>query len=356
MILVRYLSKAFLTRFLAALLAFTALLQLLDLLDAASQVLERGGGVGDIAWYALLRLPVIVERLVPLAVLIGSLATLLGLAQNNEIVALKSAGMTPYRLLLVLTPAALAVSVFHFVLSDQVAPRAERAFLTWWQEGAPPGEEAREEKTVWLRAGATVVSVGRVLEKGRVLDRVELFPRDTEGRVTERVTAERATYADGAWMLHGVRRLVLKPGAVGDVQVLDAMPWEVGLHPTNVVEVAAPTERIPAMRLRTILSGEWAGANSPAYYRTRLHETYAGPLASLIMLLLSAPVAHGMRRGGTLSKGLAVGVVIGLCYLLADGMLAALGEAGALPAALAAWAPTVLFASIGGAILVHVEG
>ncbi|HYC04525.1 MAG TPA: LPS export ABC transporter permease LptG [Azospirillaceae bacterium] len=355
-ILVSYLSRQFLTRVLAALFAFTALLQLLDLLDAASDVLERGGGVGDIAYYALLRLPVIMDRVLPLAVLMGALLTLLGLAQNNEIVALKSAGLTPYRLLGVLAPAAVGIGLFHFVLADQVVPRAERAFLSWWQESNPPGEEAERGKPVWLRAGGTILRVDRVLDRGRRLEGVELYPRDAAGRMQERITAGAATFEDGAWTLIGAQRVGLRAGGGTEIRREARLPWDLTLHPTNVVEVAAPTEKVPAHRLRTILSGDWSGSNSPAYYRTRLHKTYSGPLASLIMLLLAAPVAHGMRRSGNLAGGLTVGIVAGLLYLLTDGMLAALGEAGAMPAAMAAWGPTALFASIGAAIMVHVEG
>lgn len=355
--LARYLSRQFLVRSLAVLVALTALLQLLDLLDAASRVLERGGALGDLGTYALLRLPSIVERLVPLAVLVGSLTTLYGLVQNNEIVAMRSAGLTPYQLLATLMPAAVAIAVFHLILSDQIAPRAERAFLTWWAETEPPTDDdlPLAEKKLWLRVGNTIVAAERVLERGARLEQVSLYPRDDQGRVTERIRAAAAVYGDGNWTLLDGTRLDLTRGDF-KAEPFARAPWPVRLHPANVVEVLQPTENIPLLRLRSILRGDWAGRQSPAYYETRLHETYAGPLATLIMVLLAAPVAHGMRRSGAVGGSMALGIGIGLTYLLADGMLAALGEAGAMPAVIAAWAPTVFFAAVGGAILVHVEG
>ena len=56
--LARYIGRLFLTRTIGAVLVFAALMQVLDLLDAATEVMERGKGVWGIAYYALLRLPV----------------------------------------------------------------------------------------------------------------------------------------------------------------------------------------------------------------------------------------------------------------------------------------------------------
>jgi len=350
----RYMTRIFVVRCLSVLIALAALLQLLDLLDAASDVLERGGGVADIGRYALLRLPVTVERLVPLAVLIGSLSTLWSLAQTNEIVAMRSVGLTPYQLLLALVPAAAAVAVFHLVLSDQISPRAERAFLDWWAATEPPSEEAEEQRPLWFRIGDTVVSVDRVQDEGQRLEGVRVFERDPAGALTARLAAGSAEFGPDGWTLRDGSVVAVNVGA--DRTVFARRDWPVPLHPANVVELTQPIENIPLMRLRSILRGNWSGSQSPAFYQTRLHERYSGPLASLVMLLLAAPVAHGIRRRGGAPGGLALGIVIGLIFLLADGMMAALGESGVMPPLLAAWGPTLFFAAVGGAILVHVEG
>ncbi|WP_162937445.1 LPS export ABC transporter permease LptG [Indioceanicola profundi] len=353
-VIARYMTRIFLARCLAVLVALAALLQLLDLLDAASAVLERGGGFLDLGRYAALRLPVMLERLVPLAVLIGSLVTLWGLAQNNEVVAMRSAGLTPYQLLWALVPAAAAVAVFHLILADQIAPRAERAFFTWWAATEPPGDEPRKEDPLWLRVGENVVSAQRVREDGQRLEDVRIFVRDEDGRVTERLTASVAVFTPSGWQLEQATRVDLRNDA--RLERFDELAWDVRLHPANVVELTQPVQNIPFLRLRSILRGQWSGNQSPAYYQTRLHETYSGPLASLVMLLLAAPVAHGLRRRGGAQGALALGISIGLVFLLADGLLVALGEAGVLPPVLAAWGPTLFFTAVGGAILVYVEG
>ncbi|WP_114391928.1 LPS export ABC transporter permease LptG [Oleisolibacter albus] len=353
-VLTRYLTRMFVVRCLAVLLALSALLQLLDLLDAASSVLSRGGGVMDLLRYTGLRLPLVVERLVPLSVLIGTLSTLWSLASTNEIVAMRSIGLTPYQLLGTLMPAALVVALLHLLLADQVAPRTERAFLDWWASTTEPGDEPEAPKPLWFRLDGSVISVRSVAAGERRLDGVEVFHRDGLGRVTEKLTAARAERGnDGRWVLEdGTRTPVAVPLKTEHFERLD---WEISLTPANIRDLQLPAENISVLRLRSILRGGWAGLQSSAYYTTRLHETYAGPLSTLVMVLLAAPVAHGLRRRGGAVGSLALGIVIGLAFLVTNGALAAMGQAGAVPPVIAVWAPTLFFAAVGGAILVHVE-
>lgn len=229
-----YLSRIFLVRCFAVLIALGALIQLLDLLDATSVVLARGGGAGDLIRYASLRLPSMLERLVPLAVLIGSLSTLWGLAQNNEVVAMRSAGVTPYQLLGALLPAAAAVGIFHLILADQIVPRTERAFVDWWSTTEPVGEEPRVEKPLWLRVGDSVVSAQRVRENGERLEDVRIFTRDAEGRVIARLAAQEAVWTRAGWQLREATRIDLRGAA--QLERMAEMEWPVRLHPANVVE------------------------------------------------------------------------------------------------------------------------
>ena len=59
--------------------------------------------------------------------------------------------------------------------------------------------------------------------------------------------------------------------------------------------------------------------------------------------------------GETSIIGAWVGFALGLGYVVTDGMLVAMGRAGSLPAALAAWSAPAIFACIGVALLLKLE-
>ncbi|CAO3433260.1 LptF/LptG family permease [Azospirillum doebereinerae] len=357
MTFVQYVSKAFVGRFLAVLLAFAGLLQLLDLLDKMSTVLERGQGAADLLSYVGLRLPLFVNQLVPLAVLIGALTVFLSLAQRNEIVALRSVGASPWRFLGLLGPAVTVIVLLHGLLLDQGVPRAELALQDWWAE-RPPARERTEApaKPVWMLAGAGagIVSIATVEDKGRRLAGVTIVPRDDGGQATGRTVARSAEWEDGRWTLRDAEVLIMRNGTQ-KMEHQDALPWPEGPSPANVAFAANPTQFLPLQRILSILEGDWSGTRHRAYYETQMQKSFAIPASSFVMLLLAQPALHGIRRSRRFGSGIAVGLVLGLTFLLCQGLLSALGEANTLPPAVAAWFPPVLFAVIGGAVLVSLE-
>src|SRR3954466_6460577 len=126
----RYILRVFFMQMLLLLISFTALLQVFDLLSNSLEVLNRGDGhFSALALYAVLRLPEIVSFLTPFSVLLATLMTLGRLERDNEILAFKASGAPYNAVLLSFVPAVLLVGIGHFLLADQVVPRAINAMV-----------------------------------------------------------------------------------------------------------------------------------------------------------------------------------------------------------------------------------
>ena len=119
----RYVLKSFLWQFLLLLIGFTALLQLFDLLNNSTEILQdHMGQMSALVEYAVLRLPEIVSFLVPFAVLMGALVTLGKMETNNEIMAYKAAGAPYFTVLWAFLPAVGIVAVLHSQQSNHGRP------------------------------------------------------------------------------------------------------------------------------------------------------------------------------------------------------------------------------------------
>jgi lipopolysaccharide export system permease protein len=358
-VLFRYLSALLLKRTLATLLVLIGLLQIVDLFEATSDVLERGLGLSGIVHYELLRLPTMVEQIIPVAMLIGALTCFTGLARNSEMAALRATGFTIYRVVVLLLPAAALIAALHFVVADQIAPRTEAAFTKWWAAHPPlhpnPDETPTRTKTVWFRNGPDLVYAEAAAADGRRLDRVRIYHRDPSGRLTERLTAKTAALgSDGRWRLIGAQDLDVGETTVNAAAQPERI-WDTDLSPGDVVSVFSPSDRISTARAFRDVRGDRPAAKSPAFYFTRVQRALAEPLGVVVMLLLAAPAALAQQRNnqGTL---LLFSLAAGLLFLMVDGVLTALGQTSVLPPILAAWAAPALFSALAGAAMVHLEG
>ena len=87
--------------------------------------------------------------------------------------------------------------------------------------------------------------------------------------------------------------------------------------------------------------------------RVQLHKKFAFPVITFIMAVLAIPFSLSTGRKGALT-GVAVAIGIAVVYLVTSGLFEAMGNANQLPAALAAWAPDIIFGMAGGYLVLKV--
>ncbi len=356
-VLSRHLMLLLLKRSLATVAVLTALLTIVDLFDTMSDILGRGLGVAGVFHYEALRVPGMIQQILPVSVLIGALTTFTGLARNSEMAALRSTGITIYRIILMLLPAAGMLMALHFIIADQIAPRTEQALANWWRETAPAEEQIdAEAQDVWFRTPGYIVYATGASSDGRRLQGLRIYARDTEGRLTERIVADGAILgADGVWRLRNAADLSINETRIQAGPVAPERVWETQLSPSDVAAVFSPEDRISSGRALRAITGERPADRAPAFYTTRVQRALAEPLGVLVMLLLAAPAALAQQRNNqTILLMFSLGA--GLLFLMVDGVLTALAQTAVLPPLLGSWAGPALFAALAGAALVHLEG
>jgi lipopolysaccharide export system permease protein len=278
--------------------------------------------------------------------------TFTGLARSGEMIAMRAAGVSLRQLVGMLMPVALLVGAATLVVGDQIAPMAERTKQEWLAATAPAGRSAATGPR-WFRIGDDIVRVERASNRGDVIEGVRIYRRDGAAMLRERIVAASATAGAQGWVLRDAQTLTVTPE--GAVQSTSARaPWPTSLKPVEVVDLFQPTLQISAIDAFRGLTG---GANdrSAGYLLTRLYRLLAEPLAPLVMLLLASPLAMVNGRNARGVGPVLYGVGGGMAYLVADGLLTASGQTGALPATAAAWTAPLIFAIAAFTVVLYVE-
>lgn len=339
-------------RILAAGLILLAVLQILDLLDATPEIFERGLGAGGVAYYAMLRLPRLLEQVLPLSVLAGALFAFAQLARESAVIAMRATGVSVYRLVGMAAPAAAAVMLLDYATVELVAPRADAALETWWRDTAPKTDEAAQPRI--FRSGLDIVHAQAGADDGSRLADVTIYRRDAQGRLETRIEAPRALYTDAGWRLEEASSVRFMPEDTLAYSAAE-LAWETALKPADVRVLLSPDQTPTAASARRALEG--GGSERPkSYYAMRLQQAFAGPVAALVMLLLAAPVAMASFRNSEGAIFTAAGLAAGLLFLVVDGVLVALGESAVLSPVLAAWTAPAAFAALAATVLLKMEG
>lgn len=350
-----YSVRLFLTRSFAVLIALVLVLMTLDLLGESGKILAvPGNGEAELWRYVSLRVPMLISRFLPFSLLLGALITFTSLNQHSEVIAMKAAGISAHQILAPLIVASLFVAAAAFAFNEFVVTKAARTVTAWDDNDYRPlPPESGILSNVWLMAGDDLVRARHVAGRGASVhaERLTIYERD-DNRLVQVIDAGRADPADGAWLLKGVR---IYDSRMSMVRQLPEMRALEGVEPNRFTLAKVDPDERDFFSLRDAIAELEAAGRPTSEAKAGLWHKVVSPLSSLLMPLLAAVAAFGLARSGKVLLRATVGMALGFGYFVADNFAIAMGNVGAYPPLLAAWAPFFLFLLIGETVLVRSE-
>jgi lipopolysaccharide export system permease protein len=206
---------------------------------------------------------------------------------------------------------------------------------------------------VWVRWGDDLVMAREVRGEGESteLRGVSIYDRQYE-TLKSIVTARRGTRSGGGWRLEQVETFDVDSGAAARSPALD---YGAGLDPSQFTLASVSADEQDFATLRNSVRQLKLAGRPTAELESGLWHKLSGPLSAVLMPLLAGVAAFGLARSGQLFWRAIIGMSLGFAYFVADNFALAMGNLGAYPPLLAAWAPFVLFALIGETVLIRTE-
>jgi lipopolysaccharide export system permease protein len=350
-----YMARLFLVRTFAVLLMLVLVLQTLDLLGESGKILSvAGNSEADLWRYVGMRAPQIIARFLPFSVLLATLITFATLSQNSEVVAMKAAGLSAHQILAPMIAASLMVAGISFAFNDAVVAPAT-AKLKAWQDvdyAAVPADDG-VRTNVWVREGRDLIQVRTVSGYGdaTTLKDVRVYQR-VNGSLQAVMRADDGRLQDGAWTLRNVRIFDV---AKAEQEKLPTLTVGRGIEPERFNRRKVDGDALGFFPLMRAIDDLKAAGRRTDTLEGILWHKISGPLSALLMPLLGAVAAFGLARSGALFLRAVIGMALGFAYFVADNFALAMGNLGAYPPFIAAWAPFLLFFLIGETVLVRTE-
>ena len=342
------------TRYFGILLGISFFVLSLDLLTNAKDIQAlRPGDTAFMFEYMLYRAPAIVSNYMGISMLLAMLLTLTELSYRNELSALWAAGLSPFRLIIMLLPLAFLAGGLQFVLSDTAIP-ATTPQLRDWGVGDYGADKLKvgERDPIWMRAGTDILRAGRANADSTQLEDLIIFRRDGMGLLTEQIYADRAELKDGRWTLSKVLvyyRDNLQPSK------LDTLVYSGAMKPAQKGARSGAPEDMTLSELKYFIENQGFGIRPIWVYQTWVHKRISLFFSGLLMIALCIPLATRFRRGGGLGALFAAGVGLGFLFFIADGVSLTMGELGFVTPWLAAWLPLCAFGCLAAVLTLRAE-
>ena len=346
---------------LAALTLVVALFDFIELLRrAASQPAATFGVVAEIA---ALRLPWISMQILPFAVLLGGILCFWRLTRSSELVVARAAGVSAWEFLAAPT---LVAMLFGVIATAAISPvssvmfaRAEAMDNTLLRTGGGP--LALNGGQLWVRqADRALVTQGvavihaqsvRVANDSLSGRDVSVFRLDANDHLLSRIEASQAVLDDGTWTLEDAR--VLRPDQLPEPP--RTLKLSTDLTVSRVQESFASPDTLSVWALPDFIALLDRSGFSSIRHRLHFQSLLALPLLAATMALVAAGFSMRPARRGGVARMIGSGVAAGFALFVISKMAEEFGQSGALPVALAAWAPTVAGLMLALTLLLHTE-
>jgi lipopolysaccharide export system permease protein len=286
----------------------------------------------------------------PVLVLIGAVIGLIDLMSRRELTVIKASGVSVWTLLRWPLLAALLLGTAVAALADAATVMGNRMLAV----GMPRDNAlVHSDGSMWLeqQGGGEryVLTAARPHRGGTELEGVTLFLMQSPA--ADRVEAERAVLADGAWQLDGV--VIQRAGLPPERRAALAMPTL-----TTALDLIARFRSPQDLTVFEIAAALGAGVTDPALsaaMTTRVTRLASLPLLLAGAVLIAFAFTAGYRRTHKYGSAVLAGVVLGFVVFVITEMADRAGSAGLIDPGLAALGPALVAIVIGTTVLLFRE-
>lgn len=356
-IIARYIIKEICKYFAIILIVVLGIYLTVDFIEKVDNFMEVGVPVSRAFLYLAYKLPLIVVQMTPLGVLLAVLITFGIMGKNNELVALRSGGISLASLAGPIFRCGVGATIFMILLAEGVAPlMTDRANHIWLEEVRKENLTTTKRKDIWLKGEQLILHISVYNSKTAIAKGITVNRFDREFRLVERVDAKRGRYDKDKWRLEdGIVQKYDPDSGKTTVKPFSSYRTSLSFTPDSLSQATPRAEEMSFMQLYHYIKRVEAEGYDAGQYRVDLHTKIAFPFLCIIMSLMGA----GLAARGKIREGLAISITYGIgiafFYWIVFSFCVSLGYAGMLPPLIAAWGVNIIFISFSAFLLLNAD-
>ena len=339
-------SKILVLTIVAALLLFT-IFTLFELID---EIYTNHIPLGKVVEYFIFVWPMILGLVLPLCVLISILVCFGILEKTSQVTALKSCGVSIYRMSASIVILTVLCSIALFVMQEAILPYTNQRQDNLLNEikGRTIQTYFRPEITWIMGSNSTIYHYSFFDYDRDLFANLSIFNLNlSDAKLDNRIFCPDARWNKDTnnWTLrNGWRRTFTGNGPV--FESFNHLSLELPEKPSYFKTEMKRSDKMSYLELRDYISKLSRSGFETLGLEVELYKKISYPVVTLIMLFIGLPFSFKMGKKGAV-YGIAVSVFIGIIFWALFNVFTAVGGNGVIPPLLAAWAPNLFFGFTG---------
>ena len=344
----RYIIVKFLGTYFFAIILIISIAVVFDINENIDRFINNKAPIEAIIFdYYLNFIPYYTNLFSPLFVFIAVIFFTSKLAENSEIIAMFSTGMSFKRLMVPYMISAAIISLVTFVLSTEVIPTGSVTRLKF-EELYKKKKSVNYARNIQLEVDTGVIAYMERYEDYNKTGYRFSLDKFEDHKLVSHLTARRITYDSTTYHkwtikdymireMHGMREKITR----GDQ--LDSI---IKMEPQDFLITRGQQETMTSPQLREYINKQkQRGFANIKEFEVEYHRRIATSFAAFILTTIGLSLSSRKVKGG-MGLHLGIGLALSFSYILFQTISATFAVNGNVPPAIAVWIPNILYAFI----------
>lgn len=357
-----YFARRFLWTFLGIFGVFFLFQVLLDLVEQIRRF-DSSVSFGEVMRLTLLNTPDGMYQILPLVMILASIALFVSLARSSELVVTRAAGRSGLTALVGPVVVAAIIGTLAVAMGNPIVAATSKAYSDLRETYRNGGTSALSigAEGLWLRQsdprGQTVIRAARANPNGTVLYDVMFVAYAEGGGPVRRIEAEQAVLDSGEWRLRDAKAWPLIAGVNPETnsERHPTLTVPSTLTEDSIKDRFGQPSAISVWELRGFITDLENAGFSARRHAVWLQMEMARPVFLVAMVLIGAAFTMRHSRVGGTGTAVLSAVLLGFSLYYVRNFAQILGENGQLNVQVAAWVPPVASILLALGLILHRE-
>ncbi len=307
--------------------------------------------------YVLLKVPFMFVQLTPACVLLATIIVFGVMNRNNELLAVRSSGISVYYLVRPAVLAGIVLAVLIYLLGETIIP-VFTAKANYIHDNVIKKQHRylSARRDIWMKSGTRFIHINYFDPVNKSLAGITITGLGKNFVIDSRIDAAKGHYTGGKWMFENIVEQTRLPDSMEyHVRTYSKKQIDLDLNPEDLGEIVRKSNEMSIIALKKYIAKVEHEGYDATVYKVDMNGKIAFPFVCIIMAMTGA--ATGMKAfvRNNMPLGIAVGILIALVYWIMYGFCLSLGYGSILPPVISAWITNIFFLSGSILYLMHTE-
>jgi len=349
-ILDRYILKQFLLTLIFSLVALYFIFLIVDLLENLNNFLDNNMPALMIIEYYIYFFPQILKILTPVAMLLSTLFTIGRLSTSNEITAMKTGGMSLYRLMFPLLITSILISFGHLYFNGWIVPLANQNKMEIERVNLQKSGKSTSLYNFYFRDTPNkhfIMDYYNPVNMSGNNVAIEIYDDLESPRLISRMDMKQIIWdtLTNNWIGINVVRREFKEDEIL-TQRLDSLVLELNLKRKHIERFKKTINEMNLDEYADYLKMQKSGGKNVRTEMTEYYGQWAYPFANIIVVIFGVPFASIRKKGG-IAVQIGAALVISFTYLVFTKVSQTIGNSADIEPWITGWAANMIFFVLG---------